>query len=193
MWITSNRSQYWRRVALKYGYCPIKLVDGLTEAEAFTAEIQVIRAYKKIGLCEVNISLGGDGVKVRKRWWGEAISRSLKGMKRPSGHESKSYKAVISKEQLEELYVHQQLATPEIAQMLGVSIPTVIARLAEYGIPIRPAGRTSIPIRCVEDGKVFQSINDAARHYNLYRENIKKVLKGTYKQTGQRRFIYEQE
>lgn len=191
--LTSNRSEFWKRTAQKNGFSAIKLLENLTEKEAFEKEIELIAEYKAKGLCKVNISLGGDGVKVKKRWWNKAISKALKGRTGATGKESKSYKDFIPKNELFALYIEQELRTPEIAKMYGVSIATVATRLAEFGIPIRPAGRQPIKIRCLNDGKVFQSISAAAAYYKVFRENIKKVLQGKYKHTKKLRFIYEQE
>ncbi len=49
---------------------------------------------------------------------------------------------------------------------------------------------SDVKIMCVTDGKEFASINDAAKHYNVFRENIRKVLHGKYKHTGGRLFKY---
>jgi hypothetical protein len=77
----------------------------------------------------------------------------------------------------------------KISELTGVSIPTICSRLNYYGIKKRNAGRSKVRIKCVEDGMVFDSIMQCANHYGLYRENIKKVLCGKYKHTGNKTFI----
>ena len=188
---TGNRSDFWKRTVAKYGFIASKLADTLTEREAFDKEIELIAEYKKQGFCKVNISLGGDGVKVEKRWWGAKQSAALKGIQRPSGRSNLNYQDVISVEDLRRLYCEDQMTTPQIAEQIGVSIPTVISRLKEFQIPIRKAGRTAVKIRCLNDNAIFNSINEAARFYGIYRENIKKVLRGTYTHTNKLRFEYE--
>lgn len=187
---TGNRNKYWKRIVKKYGYSKTIIDDGLSENEAFEREIYWIKHFKKQGECDANFTNGGDGVRVDKRWWNEAISKALTGKKSPSGKESKSYKDVISKNDLIDLYSVQKLSSIEISNLYGVSYTSVISRLREYGIEVRKAGREKKKIICEIDGVVFNSITDAAKHYGLFRENIRKVLNGKYKHTGGKIFRY---
>lgn len=41
------------------------------------------------------------------------------------------------------------------------------------------------------DNLVFDSMSDAAKYYGVYRENIRKVLRGIYKHTKNLKFKYE--
>lgn len=190
---TGNRSVFWKRLVKKYGFVSTVLFADLTEAEAFSKEIETIAAYKAIGQCVANFTDGGDGVRVEKRWWGKAISESLKGVKRQRGKLSKSYKDVITKEMLVKLYVNDGLSSPEIAKLTGLSIPSVIARARQYGITPRTPGKLPKAIECLNDGRKFQSISEAAAYYGLFRENIRKVLAGKYRHTGNRTFAYSSE
>lgn len=187
---TGNRSVYWKRIRKKYGFNPIILSDFLDEEQAFAEEIKFISIYKKAGKCRANFTLGGDGVRVENRWWNKKISEGLKGMKRPRGKDSPSYKDKISREELYELYVEKGLNTVEISRKYGLSTPTVVSRLRKYNIKVRGAGQPKKKVKCTNDGRVFKSISDAAKHYQLFRENIRKVLNGKYNHTGNKRFAY---
>jgi hypothetical protein len=186
-----GRNNYWKNIVTKYGYQQIKLIENLTEKESFQKEIEYIAHYKSKGMCKANISFGGDGVKVEKRWWGEAISKAQKGKIKPKGILSKSYKNLVSIDELKKLYIDENKNSVEIAKILNVSITTVCSRLKEFNLSTRTAGRKKIPIVCVNDGNVFSSIMDAARFYGVYRENIRKVLRGDYKHTNKLVFKYE--
>lgn len=187
---TGNRNVYWKRIAVKYGYKSMIIENNLTEQEAYEKEIIWIKHYKETGQCDANFTEGGDGVRVEKRWWNKKISAALMGKSAPLGRDNKSFKDVLQKSELYDLYVIQKLPTTEIASRYGVSYGLVIARLREFGITVRPPGRGKVPICCVSDGKIFKSINDAANYYNLFRENIRKVLNGRYKTTGGKSFAY---
>jgi hypothetical protein len=189
LFIKSNRSEYWKRIVNKYGYNAEILYDNLSEDESFDLEIKTILKYKELGYCEANFSDGGDGVKVLKRWWGKKISESLKGMIRAKGEENKSYKNVISKETLIELYINQKKSSIEIAKDINITYATVCSRLKEYNIPLRKCGKDKIQIKCLNDGKVFSSLSETAKYYNLHKENIRKVVRGIYKHTGKKQFI----
>lgn len=186
----NNRSEFWKRVVKKYGFEAFIIEDGLSERESYEREVYWISHYKKHGQCCANFTNGGDGVKVDERWWGDKISKSLKGAKRPRGKESKSYKDVVTKKQLQKWYCDDGLSSVEISRICGVSPPTILERVSEYGLKKRSAGRKRVAIRCIEDGMIFSSISEAANHYQLYRENIRKVLNGEYKTTGKRHFVY---
>ena len=190
---TGNRSAFWRRIKNKYGYTSKLLEEGLTESEAYIKEMEYIASYKNCGQCKANFTLGGDGVRVEKRWWNDSISKSLMGRKRAKGMENKSYKNFLSKGQLYDLYVKKGKSSVSIGEKCGISYTTVIARLREYGIEIRKPGKAKVKIKCLTDGKEFSSISEAASFYNIFRENIRKVLHGKYKYTGGKSFAYVRE
>jgi hypothetical protein len=188
-YIKSNRSNYWKKIVEKHGYDVLILLENLTEEESFKYEIMYIEIEKRKGNCEANFTKGGDGVVVDKRWWNEKISKSLKGIKRPSGKENKNYKNIITKEDLYDLYVVKNLNTIKISKIYNVSIPTITARLKEYNIEKRNSGRKTVKIKCIEDNLEFNSLSEASKYYCIHRENIAKVLKGIYKKTGNKTFI----
>lgn len=188
--VTGNRSEFWKRIVAKHGLVVSVLFDNLTEDECFFKEIECIDSYKRVGQCKANFTNGGDGVRVAKRWWGAAISKATTGMKKARGKESATYKDVATEEQLRHYYVELGLNSIEIAPLLNVSVPTVIDRLRSYGIEVRGAGRVKRPVTCLTDGMMFDSVAAAAKFYNLFRENIRKVLNGRYKHTGGKVFAY---
>jgi hypothetical protein len=189
---TCNRSLFWKRITAKYGYEALILEECESEEIAFNMEIKWIKHFKDLGQCVANFTIGGDGVRVEKRWWNEAISNSLKGKHRRAGKESFSYKDFADEDLLKKLYVIEGKSSVEIAEMLNVSYGTVLTRLTTYGIQKRDSGIKRKKIKCINDGIVYQSISDAAKKYGVFRENIRKVLSGKYKHTGNLKFIYEE-
>lgn len=190
LFATGNRSEFWKRIVAKYGYIIQIIEECSDEKKAFESEIYWIAHYRKYGQCIANFTNGGDGVRVEKRWWNDKISESLKGIKRPSGELSHSYKNIITKDVLQKLYVIDRMSATKIATIYNVSYGIIFARLKEYGIKIRSVGREKRSIKCVTDGRCFSSLSEAAEYYGLFRENISKVLNGKYKHTGHKVFIY---
>lgn len=188
-YIKSNRSLYWKRIVEKHGYEVVFLKENLSEIEAFNYEISLIAKEKSNGGCSANFTIGGDGVRVDNRWWNDKISKALTGINRPHGKDSKSFKDFVDKNTLYDLYVIKCMNTIQISNIIGVSVPTICSRLSLYGIKKQSAGRSKMKIKCINDGVEFDSIMDAARFYGLYRENIKKVIDGKYKHTGNKTFI----
>lgn len=187
---TGNRSAFWKRITEKYDYTVFLLEEGLSESRAYKQEMFWIKHYKKIGQCVANFTLGGDGVRVEKRWWNEKISESLKGKQPAKGMNSKSFKNCVSKSNLIKMYIRDRMSSVEIAKSVGVSYTTICSRLVQYGLAVRDAGRSKRAVICNSDGKEFESISDAAMFYGLRRELISKVLSGKYKTTGGKSFSY---
>ena len=189
---TANRSAFWKRIVKKYGYTVSILDDCLSEESAFERECHWIKHFKDAQQCVANFTLGGDGVRVEKRWWNEKISQALKGRKGKGGKESLSYKDFADDELLRRLYVTESRSVVYISELLGVSIPTVCARLRQFEIGVRPINERGKLIECISTGERFDSITAAAKHYGVFRENIRKVLAGKYKTTGGLSFKYSE-
>lgn len=66
-WNTQYRSEYWHRVAGKYGVEIEMAAEGLTEADAFALEIELIAHHKARGVRLVNATIGGEGASGAKR------------------------------------------------------------------------------------------------------------------------------
>jgi biotin operon repressor len=192
LYTTGNRSEFWKRIVKKYGYTASIVDECETEQEAYEKEIKLIEKLKKKGECAANFTNGGDGVRVDKRWWGEAISKSLTGKKSLSGPMSKSFKDFASIDDLRNLYETKGLSVVEIAKQFNVSSTLVWQRLKFYGIEIRSIKNRGKKIVCVNTGEKFDSITQAAKQLGLARENIRKVLYKKYKHTGNLTFTFEE-
>lgn len=192
LFTTGNRSEFWKRIVKKYGYTASIIEECQSEKDAFEREIYWIGHYKADGQCIANFSLGGDGVKVDQRWWGGAISKSLTGVERAKGIESKNYKDFLSKELLADMYTNYQMTTAEIGDLCGVTYTTVWSRLKTFGIPTRGNETKRKTVVCTTTGKEFESISKAAEETGVYRENLRKVLSGKYKSTGGMHFKYKE-
>lgn len=59
----TNRNLYWKRIVNKVGYTVEIIGKNLTEDEAFQKEILLIKLYKSLGMCEANLTYGGEGTK----------------------------------------------------------------------------------------------------------------------------------
>jgi hypothetical protein len=181
---TNNRSVFWKNIAQKYGYTVAILEESMEEDEAYQRECYWIKHHKDRGQCIANFTLGGDGVSVEHRWWNDKISEALKGRKAKTGAESYSYKDFADEDLLRQLYEKEGRSTVYIADLLSVSYTTVWSRLKQYGIKVRTIKERGEKIVCISTGETFDSITAAAKHYGVFRENIRKVLAGKYKATG---------
>jgi hypothetical protein len=181
---SNYRSRYWRDIVNKHGFFVEILIDCMSEEGAFVYEMEAIAKYKALGGCECNFTMGGDGVRVQKRWWNDKISDALKNISRPSGISNKNYRDVITKEELVDLYVNKGMSSIDIAKVKGISYATICSRLRQFGIKTRKPSRQPIRVYCINNNTVYDSLSHAAKDLGLFRENIKKVLEGKYSQTG---------
>lgn len=137
--IKSNRSEYHKRIRLKHG-CVVQIIfKNLTEAEAFAKEIEFIALYKKFGMCEANLTLGGEGSAGRlvsketaqkiakanlgKKAWNKGlkcpdISARQLGKKRASAW-NKGKKGIYSKDALERMSNAASKKTGELNPFFG--------------------------------------------------------------------------
>ena len=183
-----RHNSIWEHYAMS-DFDVIMLENHLTEDEAFALEIIYIAKYKSLGMAQSNITIGGRGISVNKRWWSEKISKALIGIKRGNGRNNCSYKDNISKSELYDMYVRKKMSSTDIGKKTNLSYGTISNRLIEYGITSRNRGRESIEIKCMNDNKTYKSLSQAAKYYGIFRENIAKVLSGKYKHTGGYKFI----
>lgn len=184
--VTGNRSKLWRRFA-KDGFSAFVISNHDTADEAMFFESDAIANFKRMGLCHANVALGGKGVNVPHRWWGDKISASLKGKKRPSGKNSKSFKSFCDDDVLTQLY--KDNTAQQIGKMFNVSTQTVINHLNLIGVKTRGVDYSSCKVFCTTTGETFPSITQAALQLGVYRENIRKVLAGKYSHTGGFHFV----
>lgn len=65
---TKNRTEWWKRVAGKHGRIVLIVRDNLTEAEAFTLEVHLIKELReKYPETLINLTDGGEGVRNTRR------------------------------------------------------------------------------------------------------------------------------
>jgi len=187
-----RRGKLWDSFYRKHGCNAVIAFKNLSEKMAFKLEIKEIKRLKKINQCRANISNGGDGVTVDKRWWGENIRKSqikrFKETPMPKGKDNKTFKHFCDDANL--IVEYKTLNTIQISQKYNVSCTTVWSRLKSLGVKLKNPGKKPVRIICKNDGEVFDSINAAAKKYGVFRENIRKVLKNQYKHTNNLVFEY---
>lgn len=180
-----NCSLFWEAIQ-KYGWDSFEhiiIASNLSLEEADQMEKDTIEKFNAMDeKCGYNIREGGLVAKISeetKKKLSEAhlgktlseetktkISESLKGESNPfwNKHHTDETKAKISK-------IHK-----------GKKIPKEVRkRMSESHFK---------PVRCVETGKEYPSIKEAARQLNLHEQNINACCKGRVKTTGGLHFEY---
>lgn len=179
---TKNRNQHWKNIVAKLerigSAYEIRIVaSGLTEKEAFDLEIQRISFWKdKADLA--NIAAGGVGGKLSEETK-KKISIKLTGNKNGFGkHPSPE--------------VRKKLSLIALGNKKGLGkVPT-----AEHRQKISVANKNRKPVHVMKkvmelsENKIFNSIVDAARHYNTHASLVSSVCSGKRKSASGRLFKF---
>lgn len=174
-----------------FGLCEANIADGGQGPAGISPSAETRLKISKALMGNIPHNKGGTSWSKGKHFAPEhsaKISAALTGIKRGSGALSKSYKPIAELD-IATMY-RAGLTSPQIAAQAGVSIPTVLARLREQGVEITKCNAGAKKILCLTDGRVFNSIAEAATACGVFRENVRKVLNGKYKQTGKLIFSY---
>lgn len=159
----------------KYGWKNIKheiLFTELTKEEAERKEIELIAQYKSnCGKFGYNIENGGNATGKLSEETKAKISAANKG---------KKYKPRRKHTEAEKQAIREKLK--------GRPSPMKNKHWSE-----EQKARVGCHIVCIDTGKHYYSIRQAAQDTGANRANIARVLKGEYKQTGGLHFEYDQQ
>lgn len=193
----SGRNVWWHHIVEKHGGYDVTIVeDSLTNDEAIELEILLISEAREAGWSLCNLTDGGDGLvgfkhseETRRKMQISNKGKAKSGHKLSAEHRQKlidartgkplsdEHKAALSK-------AHKgHVVTEETKAKISVSL-TGRSLSEEHKAKLRK------PVKCIDTGEVFPSVNDACRKLGVHRQNIAKVAKGQLKQTGGYRFEY---
>ena len=182
---TASRNIHWHIIVKKTSYLVEIVQQGLTQQTAWEREINLIALYGRSDLGMgplVNMTSGGEGTgtywKDKKQSTDHISKRVLKnkGLKR-------SQKAIenIRRGQLGK---HHKTSTKE-----KISKSHVGKVLSEaHKESIRKASIRKLQVKCLEDGKIYESLRDASKAYNLDAATLTNHLKGRQKSIKQLHF-----
>ena len=169
--------RFWNAIQ-KYrwdNFCHDILFGGLTREQACQMEVYLISRFmtydEKFGY---NISMGGDGTTgvLKTKEQRQRLSNAHKGIK-----QTEEAKAKISKAQKGRVFTEEHRKKLSIAAKKKNNL----ALLRE---------KQKKKVFCFENGKMYPSIQEAARELGVSAGNIVAVCKGERKQTGGYHFEY---
>lgn len=161
----SNRGKHWKHIVAKAGgFTARKIVENIDEELAFLAEEERIDQLKRLGHKLANKTNGGCGGIKGYRHTEESkkkISLNLKGKlvgeKHPRfGKHGKDNPQFGTKQSLE--------ARKKMSENCCMKRPDIVAKIS---------GKNSLLAKTVEyNGKVFETINDLAKHLGVKRSTV---------------------
>jgi hypothetical protein len=196
---TSNRNKYWQNIVKKCnGFKSDILAGNLTEKEALSFEILMIKKLRESGLKLCNLTNGGDGTSGLKH---SAETRALFSKQR-KGRPSPTKGIKFSAERIEFMrQVHlgrkqseewkQNAAKAKIGRNVSKETREKIAN-SHRGkkLSIERYYCSLKPVICLTTKEWFISIAEASRKFNIPSTNISRCCKGIFKQIGGHNFIY---
>jgi len=168
-----NRNKYWHNVVNKHGYYIEYAAKDLSEEEAFELEIFLIQECKLSDIKLVNMTDGGEGSSGFKHSEESLEKIRIKCIGRVYPPHSKE---TIEKRKNSFMNNKENL---EICRQ----------RIIKLNKENNPALLKAFKIKCIEDDKIFKSIREAARYYDLDNSYLSKHLKGEYESVKNKTFV----
>ena len=174
-----GRNQHHRAIQAKLSRLgmavEVRMVrTGLSEDEAFTLEIERIAFWRNAGVDLANITNGGRGIARETR---EAHIAKVTDRRRAPFTEETIAKMRTASAKREVLKKERGYSVdPKVRQQIGL---TTSERWSRGEFSRSPeSGRPKQRVRCISDGKTFDSIVEAARHYGVSSVAIMRRITG---------------
>lgn len=189
----TNRNIHWQRIVNKAnGFKYDVLAKNLTEQEALSFEILMIKKMKEAGFSLCNMTNGGDGVSGFKHSpeMCEAQRQRMLGVTPWNKGKPASLEA-IEKMRLSKLGKKQSLEhiakcaeSRKGKKYSEAHCKAISESLKGKKMPVDSQITKYKKVICLESGKIYKSVTEAAKELNLYTTNISKVCKGQLQKTG---------
>jgi hypothetical protein len=166
---SGSRNRYWKNVVAKAGGFNVEIVaKNLTEKEALNFEILLIKKLREQNVKLTNITAGGEGTS---------------GIKLSEEHKEKLRQAKLGKKQSPE-HIAKAAKGRTGMKRSEAHCKAISESLKGKKMPVDSQAKKYKQVVCVESGKIYKSITEAAKELNLYTTNISKVCKGQMQKTG---------
>jgi hypothetical protein len=196
---TSNRNLHWKRIVAKNnGFKSIIIADKLTEKEALTFEILLIKKARETSIPLCNMTNGGDGVSgyrhtvevceaQRQRMLGKTVT---KGKKHSDVAKLKMSRAKLGKK-LSPEHVEKVAASRKGRKYSEAYCKAISESLKGRKLSQEHKTKLCKPVICLTNNKEYPSVTAAAQELNLETTNISRCCKGVFKQTKGYTFQYK--
>lgn len=166
---SGSRNRYWKNVVAKAGGFNVEIVaKNLTEKEALSFEILLIKKLREQNVKLTNITAGGEGTS---------------GMKLSEEHKEKLRQAKLGKK-LSPEHIAKAAKGRTGMKRSEAHCKAISESLKGKKMPVDSQADKYKQVVCIESGKIYKSITEAAKEFKLYTTNISKVCKGQMQKTG---------
>lgn len=184
---------HFNRIVSKIPVAVNILEDNLDEATAFEYEIFYINEYREYGYNLVNITDGGEGAyNPNRNYWGKnnpnyGNGEKITGVKNPfygKRHSESTIKILKEKAKLR----------PPVSDETRKKISKALKGEKNPFFNVKGKdNHFSIKIICLDDNKVFDSMNECCECYGLQSSAVSRVCSGEYYHTKGLHFMYYDE
>jgi hypothetical protein len=166
---SGSRNQYWKNVVAKASGFKVEIVaKNLSEKEALNFEILLIKKLREQSVKLTNITAGGEGTA---------------GIKISDEHKEKLRQAKLGKKQSPE-HIAKASATRRGKKYSDAHCKAISESLKGKKMPVDSQAKKYKQVICIDTGKIYKSVTEAAKELNLFTTNISKACKGKLTQTG---------
>jgi hypothetical protein len=166
---SGSRNQYWKNVVAKAGGFKVEIVaKNLTEKEALNFEVLLIKKLREQSVKLTNITAGGEGTS---------------GIKLSDEHKEKLRQSKLGKKQSPE-HIAKCAESRRGKKYTEAHCKAISESLKGKKMPVDSQAKKYKQVMCLESGKIYKSITEAAKELNLYTNNISKACKGQLQKTG---------
>jgi hypothetical protein len=189
----TNRNIHWQRIVDKAnGFKYDVIAKNLTEQEALNFEILMIKKMKEAGFGLCNMTSGGDGVsgfkhsdEMRENQRQRMLGVTPWNKGKPTSDEAKEKMrlAKLGKKQSPE-HIAKCAESRRGKKYTEAHCKAISESLKGKKMPVDSQAKKYKQVMCLESGKIYKSITEAAKELNLYTNNISKACKGQLQKTG---------
>lgn len=177
-WNRIKRSKLWKEIFKLHNPKVVIFKNAISEKEALSLEVELIKDFKSKGQCDLNKTKGGEKGYVSHRKLTkehkQAISKAKEG--KSNGLEGRV------------MPLEHKLKISEAHK--GKKMPREGVEKQRKAIMGRPSPKRK-PVKCIENGRIYSHAKEAAEALDCNEKHIQAVCAGRRKRTGGYHFEYD--
>ena len=171
---TSQRNDHWNRITAKHGRSVRIVASGLDEELALLCEIELIDKYRRIGVALVNLTAGGDGVRLTaeanaRRAESVRLAYQAPELRAVAQARSRAFAADPEALARRNASIKAAYLRPDVRAKIKKNARTPLALANHKAAMERPEVReklrqaNAVRVQCIETGQIFPMVLSAVQ------------------------------